>query len=70
MAIIHVEIPDGEFCSDKHYLDCKFASHLDEIHYCHIYGRCLDKLEEVTVEGEKRKLRRKCKPCLKTLMEI
>ena len=27
MATVIVNIPDGEFCSDKHYLDCKFASH-------------------------------------------
>ena len=38
MAVIHVEVPDGEFCSDKGHLDCKFASHQNGVHYCHLHG--------------------------------
>lgn len=69
MAVIHVEVPDGEFCSDKGHLDCKFASHQNGVHYCHLHGQFLDKLEEFIVDGEKRRLRRKCKSCLNTLNE-
>lgn len=67
MATINVEIPDGEFCSDKGHLDCKFASHQNGIHYCHLHGEFLDKLEEFIVDGETRRLRRKCKTCLNAL---
>lgn len=67
MAIINVEIPDGEFCSDKSHLDCKFASHNDGVHWCNLHHRFLDSLEYVKVDGETRRLRRKCKACLNAL---
>lgn len=67
MATISVEIPDGEFCSDKGHLDCKFASHNDGVHWCNLHHRFLDKLEEFIVDGETRRLRRKCKACLNAL---
>lgn len=67
MASVNVSIPDGEFCSDKGHLDCFFAQHERGDHYCHLFRHYLGGLEDVTVSGERMRLRRKCKPCLNAL---
>ena len=67
MATISVEIPDGEFCSDKGHLDCLYAQHSINEHYCHLFRSFLDSSEYVKVDGETRRLRRKCKACLNAL---
>lgn len=38
MTIINVEIPSGEFCSDKGYLACLYAQHSITEHYCHLFN--------------------------------
>ena len=67
MATISVEIPDGEFCSDKGHLDCLYAQHSINEHYCHLFRSFLNSPETVKVDGETRRLRRKCKACLNAL---
>ena len=67
MATISVEIPDGEFCSDKGRLDCLYARHSINEHYCNLFRSFLDNLECVKVDGETRRLRRKCKACLNAI---
>lgn len=67
MATINVEIPDGEFCSDKGHLDCLYGQHSINEHYCHLFRSFLGSSEYVKVDGETRKLRRKCKACLNAL---
>lgn len=67
MAKVIVEIPDGEFCSDKGHLDCLYAQHNRDEHYCHLYRHFLGGLEDVIINNEKIRVRRKCKPCLNAL---
>lgn len=67
MATISVKIPDGEFCSDKGHLDCLYAQHSINEHYCHLFRSFLGSSEYVKVDGEIRRLRRKCKDCLNAL---
>ena len=67
MANIIVSIPDGEFCSDKGHLDCLYAEHCRGEHYCHLYRHYLGDMEDLIVDGEKRRARRKCKPCIDAL---
>lgn len=67
MATISVEIPDGEFCSDKGHLDCLYAQHSMHMHYCQLFRSFLDNSKDVKVDGETRRLRRKCKACLNAL---
>lgn len=65
MAKIIVEIPDGEFCSSEKYLDCAFAQHCRDEHFCHLYRHYLGDSEYLKINGEERKVFRKCKPCSK-----
>lgn len=64
MAKITLTIPDGEYCSDNHHLDCLQASHKDGIHMCTAFGRRLGPLLDVSVNNETRRVRRKCVECL------
>ena len=67
MAKITVSVPDGEYCADKTHLDCIYASHEFGWHRCNIFSETLGALEDVNVNGERRRLRKKCAACLNAM---
>lgn len=65
MAEITVFVPDGEFCSDKHHLDCIYANHsITNGHRCNLFRERLPELENIRSNGELMRVRRKCNTCL------
>ena len=65
MAEITVFVPDGEFCSDKHHLDCIYADHsTTNGHWCDLFRERLPELESIHSDGELIRVRRKCNMCL------
>lgn len=68
MAEITVSVPDGEFCSDKHHLDCIYADHsTTNGHWCELFREQLNNLEDIYSNGERMRVRRKCNTCLKLI---
>lgn len=67
MAKITITIPDGEFCSDKHYLGCLYEEHENGLHMCRLFNEFLQPLEEFKVNGERRRAFRKCKICFNSM---
>ena len=68
MATAIVSIPDGLFCSDELLLGCKFESHMEGFHWCSLYNDSIGKLEDIIVNGERRRAFRKCSACLKNML--
>jgi len=64
MAILKVEIPNGEYCSDKNRLGCIYARHheLAGEHNCTIFDQPI-KLRGFKVNGELRMAFEKCDKC-------
>lgn len=73
MARVVIEIPDGKFCADKNHLDCLYASHENELHWCGLYRTYLGELESYQVQTsngtEKMRLREKCSSCFINMQE-
>lgn len=69
MANVIVSIPDGDYCSDKNYLGCKFCQDNMGSHYCMLHEKFLGNLETFIVDGNTIRSRRKCKECLDSMKE-
>lgn len=61
--IVVSTIPDGDYCSDKHWLDCPFARHEAGLHRCELTGRMLLDIQIIKVNGERIRVRRKLEGC-------
>lgn len=68
MATTEIFIPDGEFCADKHHLGCRFEEHIESFHYCSLYHEPIGKLEDIHVNGEHRRVFRKCDKCKQNML--
>ena len=70
VANVVVSVPDGDYCSDKNYLGCKFCqSDGQGFNYCIICEKPLGSLETFEVEGQVIRARRKCRDCFENIKE-
>lgn len=69
MAKLGVFVPDGEYCSDKSYLGCKFDQAIGSQHYCLLYEKFLGSLETLKVEDQTVRARHKCNACINDLKD-
>ena len=63
---LKLQVPDGQFCMDRHHLGCTFKQVTEGRHWCPLFARSLDKVEIRDEDGERRRLIYKCPECLQS----